>query len=61
MVGAGVDAETGSPWLAMELLEGGDLAARVAWALLGRGAWRRSCRALRHGLGASARPRHRAP
>ncbi|MGC4087603.1 MAG: serine/threonine-protein kinase [Polyangiaceae bacterium] len=29
VVGAGVDAATGTPWLAMELLQGEDLAARV--------------------------------
>ena len=36
VVGAGVDAETGSPWLAMELLEGETLADRVARGRLWR-------------------------
>jgi tRNA A-37 threonylcarbamoyl transferase component Bud32 len=51
VVGAGVDAETGSPWLAMELLEGETLADRVARGRLSAAELAPLMQGLRHGLG----------
>jgi len=51
VVGAGVDAETGSPWLAMELLEGETLADRVARGRLSAAELLPLVQGLRHGLG----------
>ena len=51
VVGAGVDVETGSPWLAMELLEGETLADRVARGRLSAAELAPLMQGLRHGLG----------
>lgn len=51
VVGAGVDAESGSPWLAMELLEGETLADRVDRGRVSAAELLPLMQGLRHGLG----------
>ncbi|MCA9580029.1 MAG: serine/threonine protein kinase, partial [Myxococcales bacterium] len=51
VVGAGVDQDTGSPWLAMELLEGETLSDRVARGRLSPAELLPLVAGLRHGLG----------
>jgi serine/threonine protein kinase len=50
VVGAGVDQETGSPWLAMELLEGETLADRIERRRMTAAALLPLLPGLRHGL-----------
>ncbi|MBK7583838.1 MAG: serine/threonine protein kinase [Myxococcales bacterium] len=53
VIAAGVDAESGMPWLAMELLDGTDLSEAVATGRCGSSALREIMEQLCHGLSAA--------